>query len=84
MPDVKVACCLPHGPTLEVGTPGEDDYKAVELQGVVAAGAKFVSFPNRKGVKFGVTSVPADIWRAWLAKNKTLRYVVDKSVFVVP
>ncbi len=84
MPNVNVACCLPHGPTIEIGEPGTPEYAVFELVGTIAAGSKFVSFPKRKGVKFGVTAIPADVWDAWLAKNQTLRYVVDKSVFAVP
>lgn len=83
MTDVNVACCLPTGLTLTVGKAGTPEYAVAELVGVIAAGNKAVSFPNRKGLKFGVTAVPVEIWNAWLAKNKALRYVVDKSVFVV-
>jgi hypothetical protein len=79
---VKVACCLPHGPVLEIGKPGESTFKSFELTGVLAAGNNVATFPNRKGLKFGISKVPADIWNAWYAKNKTLRYIVDKSVFV--
>lgn len=79
---VKVACCLPHGPVLEVGTPGKETFKSFVLVGVLAAGRNIATFPNRKGVKFGISQVPADIWNPWYAKNKTLRFIVDKSVFV--
>lgn len=88
---VKVACGLPHGLTLEVGQAnvlksGElsSTYAYAELVGFVEAGKKAVTFPNIRFGMFGVTSVPADLWTAWLAKNKTLRYVVEGSVFVVP
>lgn len=87
---VTVACCLPHGLVLEIGTPkvlqnGEisSTYKTAQVIGFLDAGRKAATFPTRKGLKFGITNVQADIWEAWLAKNKTLRYVVDKSVFVV-
>lgn len=86
---VKVACCLPNGLTLEVGKPtvlanGElsSTYKTVDLLGTIKAGRSAVTFPDRKGLKFGITIVNAEVWNAWLAKNKSLRYVVDKSVFV--
>lgn len=92
MPDtINVACGLPNGLTLEIGEAkvlknGElsPTYKAVHLVGFVEAGRKAVSFPTKGKRKFGVTAVPADVWAAWLAKNKTLRYVVEGSVFVVP
>lgn len=79
---VKVYCKLPHGLTLEFGKPGEEDYGHIELVGVLKAGPSAKTFPNRKGEKFGLTIIPASVWAKWLAKNKTLRYVVDKSVFV--
>lgn len=86
---VKVACGLPHGLVLEVDPPKPgadilDTYLSVELTGFLAAGKSAATFPDRKGSKFGLTLVRADFWQVWLAKNKTLRYVVDKSVFVVP
>jgi hypothetical protein len=91
MPNVNVACGLPRGLTLEVGAAnvlknGElsSTYASAQLVGFLDAGKKAVSFPNKKGQKFGVASVDADLWAAWLAKNKTLRYVVEGSVFVVP
>ena len=84
---VKVACSLPNGFMLEIdapkpGVPIPDTYLSVELTGFLKAGKSAVTFPDRKGQKFGLTLVRADFWAAWLAKNKTLRYVVDKSVFV--
>lgn len=88
---VNVACGLPHGLTLEVGQAnvlrnGElsSTYQSAELVGFLVAGKKAVTFPDKGKQKFGVTGVPADLWSAWLAKNKTLRYVVEGSVFVVP
>jgi len=92
MPDtVKVACGLPNGLTLEVGSPtvlksGElsSTYKTAHLVGFVEAGKKAVTFPTKGKQRFGVTTVATDLWAAWLAKNKTLRYVVEGSVFVVP
>jgi hypothetical protein len=92
MPDtVNVACGLPNGLTLEVGAAkvlksGElsPTYKSVHLVGFVEAGKKAVTYPTKGKQRFAVTSVPADVWAAWLAKNKTLRYVVEGSVFAVP
>jgi hypothetical protein len=86
---VKVACGLPHGYMLEIDPPKPgveipDTYLSVELTGVLKAGKLAITIPNRKGERFGLTLVRADFWAAWLAKNKTLRYVVDKSIFVVP
>ncbi len=89
--NVKVACGLPHGITLEVGNAtvlksGElsSTYQKVQLVGYLDAGKKAITVPTKKGMKFGVTLVPADLWNAWLAKNKTLRYVREGSIFVVP
>lgn len=91
MPNVNVACGLPRGLTLEVGNArvlqnGElsSTYQSAQLVGYLDAGKKAVSFPGKKGAKFGVAPVDAELWAAWLAKNKTLRYVVEGSVFVVP
>lgn len=81
---VKIACCLPQGLLLETGTPGTKSFMSAEIIGTVKAGSSAITFPDRKGLKFGVTLVRQDLWEAWLAKNKTLRYVVDKSVLVVP
>ena len=81
---VKIACCLPQGLLLETGTPGTKSFISAEVIGTVKAGSSAITFPDRKGLKFGVTLVRQDLWEAWLAKNKTLRYVVDKSVLVVP
>lgn len=86
MPDdatVKVYCSLPNGLTLEYGTPGKDDYGNVQLVGTLKAGPSAKTFPDRKGEKFGLTIISKSIWTKWLAKNKTLRYVVDKSVFAI-
>lgn len=84
---VKVYCALPHGPMLELNapTPGtvvSNKYQGVELLGVLKAGPSAKTLPNRKGEKFGLTLVPKEFWEKWLAKNKTLRFIVDKSVFV--
>lgn len=84
MAKVKVYCNLPQGVTLELGTPGKDDYQYVQLLGTVKAGPSAKTIPNRKGEKFGLTIIDSDFWNSWLAKNSKLRYVVDKSVLVVP
>lgn len=81
---VRVYCGLPQGLTLEMGTPGKTDYRHVHLIGTNKAGPSAKTIPNRKGEKFGLTIIPKSFWEAWLAKNKTLRYVVDKTVLVVP
>jgi hypothetical protein len=83
MYDVQIACCLPNGLTLEVGTPGGTNYQYFNLKGAKAPKTSTTTFPDRKGVTFGLTMIPAYVWNVWLAKNKTLRYVLDKSVFVV-
>lgn len=77
---VMVGCKLPHGLVLEVGLDPKlgipsDKYRNAVLQGTLGA---------RAGAKFGSTLVPRDLWDAWLKKNAKLRYVVDKSVFVIP
>jgi hypothetical protein len=80
METVTVGCTLLNGLTLEVGSPlpvdGEPSstYRYVDLKGLNDV---------RKGAKYATTIVPADLWDAWLAKNKTLRYVVEKAVFIV-
>lgn len=84
---VKVYCSLPHGPVLELnspvpGKPASDNYQSVELVGVLKAGPSAKTLPSRKGEKFGLTLVPAEFWEKWLAKNKTLRLVIDKSIVV--
>ena len=75
---INIGCKLPHGLALEVGlekdgTPGKD-YRCVVLQGLLKA---------RKGSKYGSTLVPVAVWASWLKANAKLRYVVDKSVFVI-
>lgn len=72
---VALGCKLPNGFVITIGTPGTEDYFSVPLIG--PSGLK-------NAPKFGITRrVPADLWDAWLAQNKTLRYVVDKSIFVI-
>lgn len=65
-----VGCKLPAGFTIEVGTPGEDDYAYYQI-------------PGRVGKKDGTASVPNAAGAAWCKANKNLRYYVDKSVYVV-
>lgn len=79
MEKINIGCKLPHGLVLEVGLakngiPGEG-YRAVVLQGTLAA---------RVGAKFGSTLIAKAVWDAWIKENVKLRYVVDKSVFVIP
>lgn len=76
---VNVGCMLPHGLALEVGLDTKtgqptEDYRCVVLQGVLKA---------RKGAKFGSTLVPVGVWEPWLKANAKMRFVVDKSVFVI-
>lgn len=74
VPTIRIGCKLPQGFVIQTGAPGGKDYSYVELAGA-----------NRpaKGVRYGITAVPVAVWSAWLAKNKTFRYVRDKSIFVV-
>lgn len=76
---VSIGCKLPHGLVIEVGLDKggvpSDEYRNVVLNGLSKA---------RVGSKYGVTSVPADIWVTWLKHNTKLRYIVDGSVFVLP
>jgi hypothetical protein len=69
-----VGCKLPRGFTIEVGIPATKSYQWFDLNGLNKA---------KRGVKYGVTDIPDAVWITWLTKNKTLRYVVDKSIFVV-
>lgn len=76
---INIGCKLPHGFLIEVGLHAKtqqptDDYAAIVLQGTLKA---------RKGSKHGSTLVDKAVWEAWLAENKTLRYVLDKSIFVI-
>lgn len=76
---VNIGCKLPHGLVLEVGLDPKvgvptGKYRSVVLQGTLGA---------RAGAKFGSTLVPRDLWDVWAKKNAKLRYVVDKSVFVI-
>lgn len=75
---INIGCKLPHGLALEVGldkfgAPG-DNYRCCVLQGLLKA---------RKGAKFGSTLVPKPLWDSWVKTNAKLRYVVEKSVFVI-
>lgn len=69
---VKIGCKLPYGPTIEIGTPGEEGYKFFELNGWYSTKSKF-----------GVTLIPAEVWEAWVKKNAKLRYVMDGSVYLI-
>lgn len=78
MEKINIGCKLPHGLVLEVGIRDmklASDYAVAVLQGRLQA---------RPGAKYGSTMVHKALWDRWLALNKTLRYVVDKSVFVIP
>ena len=77
---VNIGCKLPHGLVIEIGLDPKTgrptkDYEAFVLQGTLKAPA---------GAKFGTTPIPKSVWEAWVKKNAKLRYVLDKSVFVVP
>lgn len=65
---VKIGCKLPHGPTIEVGEPGDDDYRYYQLDGCA-------------GKAPGFTLVPKDVWDIWKRANAKLRYVMDGSIF---
>jgi hypothetical protein len=65
-----VGCKLPSGFTIEVGTPGKEGYA-------------YYHIPGRVGKKDGTASVPNAVGAAWVKDNKTLRYYVDKSIYVV-
>jgi hypothetical protein len=76
---VNIGCKLPHGLVLEIGLDPKTGqptkrYEAFVLQGTIKA---------RPGAKFGETLVPLSVWEAWVKRNAKLRYVLDKSVFVV-
>jgi hypothetical protein len=76
---VNIGCKLPHGLVLEIGLDPKtgkptEDYRCVVLQGLLKA---------RKGAKYGTTLVPVVVWEPWLKANAKLRYIVDKSVFVI-
>ena len=79
----KVYCSFPQVLTLELGTPGKENYKYIHLRGH-GNYLTPLSLPDRKGVKFGLSLVDSDFWAAWLAANSKLRYVVDQSVVAVP
>lgn len=72
-----IGCKLPHGYVLEIGLSKggvpTKNYKSVVLNGTLNATAN---------AKFGVVKVDEALWAAWLKQNRTLRYVVDGSIFV--
>lgn len=64
-----IGCKLPAGYTIEVGTPGEDDYA-------------YYVIPGAKGKKPGTAPVPDTVGVRWFKVNAKLRYVVDGSLFI--
>lgn len=65
-----IGCKLPGGYTLEVGTPGKEDYE-------------FFNIPGGTPKKPGTALIPDSLGRSWFRKNAVLRYVVDGSLYVV-
>lgn len=72
---VTVGCRLPRGFTIETGTPGTEEYAFYNLNG---------RNNSVQGRPYGVTKIPSDVWASWLGKNKGMRYVMDRSIFLVP
>lgn len=66
----NVGCRLPHGPTMELGTPGKPDYRFVSLKGAVNG-------------RPSVTQVPIEFANDWFARNANNRHVRDGSVYRV-
>lgn len=77
---ISIGCKLPHGPVLETGVdrktglPGKD-YAYVVLNGLTGTPPK---------TKYAVTLVDEALWNAWARRNKSLRHLLDGSLFVVP
>jgi hypothetical protein len=69
---VVVGCKLPNGLICEMGKVGDENYRAVRLNG--ANSAKIVG-------GHGLTHVSADFWNAWYKKNKHLEFVRKALVF---
>lgn len=65
-----VGCTLPTGYTIEVGTPGKENYE-------------FFNIPGGSPKKPGAAAVPDSIARSWFRKNAKLRYVVDGALYLV-
>jgi hypothetical protein len=68
---VKIGCRLPHGPTMELGTPGKPDYRFVQIRGMGPSG------------RLGVTQIPIEFANAWFKANTNARHVKDGSVYRV-
>ena len=64
-----IGCKLPAGYTIEVGTPGEEDYA-------------YYNIPGGSPKKPGTATVPDTVGRCWFKKNAKLRYVADGSLYV--
>ncbi len=83
---VSVGCKLPAGLILEMGTPGEEDYKRISIIGRNGpndghgrlAGCVVTA---ECGITFGV---PKDFIEAWLEKHKKLDAVRNGLVFAMP
>lgn len=64
-----VRCSLPKGYTIEVGTPGKEDYAYYDL----APGT-----PKKPSAQ----NIPSEVMERWLKVNAKLRYVLDKSIYI--
>ena len=70
---VIIGCKAPTGLFLEIGKPGESDYKSVVVAGANQGDfrADGLLLPKTVG-GFGRTVVSAEFWNAWKAQNKAL------------
>lgn len=73
-----VGCKLPNGLVCELGKPGDDDYRAVRLNG---ANSMRVVTLDGSNTGYGLTEVPRDFWDAWVKKHKRLDFVRKGMVF---
>lgn len=78
---VTVACKLPHGLIIEVGTPGQENYRRFELNGPYS-GVR-MGKPNSLIVGgYAFTQIPKDVWVEWAKNHKGAAYLKNRAVYV--
>jgi hypothetical protein len=77
---VAVACKLPHGLLVEVGTPGQENYARFEVAGPYTG----VRTGKAGGLQLGgyaFTMIPEDAWKEFERKHKGASYLKNRNVF---
>jgi hypothetical protein len=77
---VTIACKLPHGLLIEVGTPGLENYHRYELNGTYTGSRK--GKPQSLVIDgYAFTSIPEDAWIEWSKNHRGAQYLKNRAVY---